>query len=725
MNVETPKPPAGGEARAPVDILTVVLLYAALAASWILFSDKAMEWLFSDPEHLLLAGTVKGWLFVAVTSLLLYRLLRRRSGHAAQAARPRGSRWRIATFLLLLTTVISALTAGAIGYTFDRHEGHGIAQLQAIADLKTRQIADWLDERRSDARFVQSSRFLAENYQRWRDAGDSASRDTLQERLEVIRKGNGFQAALLLDKQGALVWDSSGDPVALEPGLRAAARQAAADHQVSQFGPYCDAAGHLHLDFIAPLMAMGKHSPVVVLRANPSAYLNPILQVWPVPSASAETLLFRRDGDDVLYLNELRHVSGAAVKLRLPVAAKELLAAQVLRGEAKPGSLIAGVDYRGVPAVGMARAIPGTDWFLIAKLDKSELHAEAIKDSIWIGLTGLLVLFMGGVSVLLFRQRQELAFAQEISQAQADKLHALHLLAAIADSSSDAIFAKDMDDRFILFNRAAARMTGKAPEEVLGRDETALFPRERAEQLLADNRKVMASNRALTFQYDLNMLDGEHTFLTTKGPLHDPEGRIIGMYGFARDITEIKEAEDKVRILTQRITLATDAASIGIWDWDVKTDQWYATPIYSTMLGYDPEEGFSSRERWIERTHPDDRDAVSAKIRGVLAGDNAPYQYEARLRHADGSYRWLSVVGRIVEQDERGKASRMLGIRMDITERKLAESKLAEQIEELRRWHEVTLGREMRAMELKREVNELLTQAGQPPRYPSAEGDTE
>ena len=144
-----------------------------------------------------------------------------------------------------------------------------------------------------------------------------------------------------------------------------------------------------------------------------------------------------------------------------------------------------------------------------------------------------------------------------------------------------------------------------------------------------------------------------------------------------------ERAENETRLLTQRITLATDAAAIGIWDWNLITDQWYASPTYFTMLGYDAEAGLLDRRVWLERTHPEDRDAIAEKIQDVLAGKNTPYQYEARIRHADGSYRCVNVVGRVAERDENGKAIRMLGVRIDITERKQTETAL--QNEALRR----------------------------------------
>ncbi|MBI5430824.1 MAG: PAS domain S-box protein [Nitrosomonadales bacterium] len=138
-----------------------------------------------------------------------------------------------------------------------------------------------------------------------------------------------------------------------------------------------------------------------------------------------------------------------------------------------------------------------------------------------------------------------------------------------------------------------------------------------------------------------------------------------------------EQAENEASVLTQRLTLATNAAVIGIWDWHLKEDYWYASPTYFTMLGYEPEEGMLDRSVWLKRMHPEDRDAAAEKIRAALAGSEAPFQYEVRILHANGSYRWINTIGRIAEHDENGKASRILGVRLDITERKLAEESLS------------------------------------------------
>ena len=191
----------------------------------------------------------------------------------------------------------------------------------------------------------------------------------------------------------------------------------------------------------------------------------------------------------------------------------------------------------------------------------------------------------------------------------------------------------------------------------------------------------------------------------------DDQDRPLRAVGTCQDITERKQAELEVQLLKQRLTLATDAAAIGIWDWDITIDRWYATATYFTMLGYAAQEGYSERNFWLPRLHPDDRPAVAKKIDAVLAGSMAPYTYEARMQHADGSYRWVKVIGRVLATDGQGRATRMLGVRIDITEQKQAEIELRAAEQQLHSLVErLNTVREEEAKRIARELHDDLGQ---------------
>jgi PAS domain S-box-containing protein len=146
--------------------------------------------------------------------------------------------------------------------------------------------------------------------------------------------------------------------------------------------------------------------------------------------------------------------------------------------------------------------------------------------------------------------------------------------------------------------------------------------------------------------------------------------------GFTLDITDRKQTEEKLRISEERLRLTLEVAQIGTFDWDVRRDSFVVSPMYYSMLGYQPKDGPGDREEWLDRLHPDDRALVAEKIGSVLAKRADAYSYEARMRHADGDYRWLSVKAFNVECSDDGSVSRVLGVRLDITERKRNEEEL-------------------------------------------------
>ena len=148
-------------ARRQSAILSAVLLYAGFGSLWILLSDKVIEWLFDMPANVTLASVVKGWIFVAVTALVLYVLIRRVTGEGAPATPFAPSLRPLGWPLILFTLFIVTLTILSIAHTVGEWKREEASRLLVIADLKTRQIADWLQELQGDAEFAHSSTFFA------------------------------------------------------------------------------------------------------------------------------------------------------------------------------------------------------------------------------------------------------------------------------------------------------------------------------------------------------------------------------------------------------------------------------------------------------------------------------------------------------------------------------------------------------------------------------------
>lgn len=713
MNSDTPsrepRPSFGGA-------LLPTLLYAVFAALWILVSDRVVAWLFSDPAQVALASTLKGWLFVAVTSLLLFALLRRRGPEQAGVAPPPPAGFRFSWPLVVLMLGIAGVTAIAITHNFSHQRQVEEARLQAIADLKVRQIGDWLRERQGDAEFVQSSAYFAEQYALWVNEGRGQAGQRLQARLEQLRRNRGFGAVSVLDPAGRRRWGSSRAPHEVAPALAEAVAQSR-DGRVRRVGPYLGAAGQVRLDFVAPLTAADGATPFIVLHVDPAEWLYPMLQTWPVPSTSCETLLFRREGEQVQFLNELRHRQGTAVSLRLPLARKDMLSARVLRGEARPGELISGRDYRGMPVLGVARAVPGTDWYLLAKGDRSEIYAQARTSALWIGLSGMLALFITLAGLIMLRQRDQLAIAERTRRAEVERLRALKLLEAFANASTDAIYAKDLQGRYVLFNPAAEAMTGVPHGQVLGHGDDAVFPPETAARMRDEGLAILAEGKVWRGEKKL----GERDVEVIQSPLRDESGQVIGLFGIARDITERKRAEASLRESEARWIMAIDSAGHGVWDWSYATGKVFFSPAWKTMLGYAEDEVGDSLEEWSGRVHPADLSRCMAELERHFRGETETYICEHRMRCKDGSYKWILDQGRVVARDARGQPARLIGTHTDISPVKAAEAELrrkteelAERNAELERFNRATVGRELDMIELKKQVNALCGELGRP-----------
>ena len=543
-------------------IMRIVLLYAGFAALWILFSDQALEFMLLQPGGFMLANTVKGLLFVAVTSLLLFYLLLRFSTHetgkTAESELPRSAEkpahGLLYAGIFLLAVVFVLIGAVGIKQSRDSYREAAVRQLQAIAQLKVAQLEDWLNERHADLSVAASSPTFNTLFAQWLENRSPELRKRLENNLETFMSAYRYQDILICDAQGnILIHGGSDSSHSITDVLRdGIARSLASGETVmTDFHFMAEPMPrHAHLDFVAPLLMDGKPKKAeaaLILRSNVESSIFAYLATWPVPSKSAETVLFYQEGGNIHHLSPLKHRPEIIHSEPTPLTNRKLLAAQALASDYLPGDLIEGVDYRGMSVVGVAQPVPGTSWWLLAKINRDEIFSTAHRDALWIGIASLLTWLASATLAVLLLQRRELLHSQQQRYEQAKQLNALKLLSDIAHGSDDIIFAKDRQGRYLMFNRAASSLTGKAPEEIIGQDDSILLPPEQAALARANDQQVMEENRNITFEEVINSPEGLRHLLTIKGPLHSDDGRIIGVYGISRDITERKANEEKMR----------------------------------------------------------------------------------------------------------------------------------------------------------------------------------
>ncbi|MBD2665511.1 two-component hybrid sensor and regulator [Richelia sinica FACHB-800] len=143
------------------------------------------------------------------------------------------------------------------------------------------------------------------------------------------------------------------------------------------------------------------------------------------------------------------------------------------------------------------------------------------------------------------------------------------------------------------------------------------------------------------------------------------------------NVTTEKKAKEALQESETRFALAIEGTAVGIWDWDLVTNQVYLSSSWKSILGYTNEELPNSWKTWIQSIHPDDREQVMSALHDYLNNQIPIYEVEFRARHQDGSYRWISARGAAL-RTELGIPYRLSGSHIDITERKKLEEELRE-----------------------------------------------
>jgi hypothetical protein len=300
----------------------------------------------------------------------------------------RGARRSAASIALPL--ILAALCAGilAAGLFYARSQRRDMqaavaSELSSIADLKVQQILAWRRERIAD------SALLASEPLALAPAADQI-RFGFEKWLEAFRRLYGYLEVAVLNSDGSVRNAASEDlsAGAADPRVLALVQAALQSGQPAASDLKASASGSPYLDFVAPVLLNGAATGrAILLRLEASGFLYGLVESWPTPSASAECLLVRLEGNRVRYLNQPRYKSKKALEMTLPLRS-DLPAAMAVTGQE---GVHEGLDYRGVRVVGALRRIPGTPWALVAKVDAAEIYSPLNQRFIAIGLAvGLL-----------------------------------------------------------------------------------------------------------------------------------------------------------------------------------------------------------------------------------------------------------------------------------------------------------------------------------------------
>ena len=231
---------------------------------------------------------------------------------------------------------------------------------------------------------------------------------------------------------------------------------------------------------------------------------------------------------------------------------------------------------------------------------------------------------------------------------------------------SDIVYQTDISGNLVYANKSLEKATGMLLKNMINKPFLPLYTEDSQKVANDDYQRAIKGEPT---QSELTFKNGR-TFRYNDKPLTDSKGNIIGIFGMARDITERKKAEDKLKFAKERLNLVLECTKTGIWEWNIKTGEGFIDKNYCDILGYDQEDLDMNVDTWKELIHPDDIDSVMNKINKHFNNPNYVYSSEFRMKKKNGDWIWIMSKGKVVEQDSNGKPVRMIGINNDITERK-------------------------------------------------------
>ena len=281
-------------------------------------------------------------------------------------------------------------------------------------------------------------------------------------------------------------------------------------------------------------------------------------------------------------------------------------------------------------------------------------------------------LVLASAALLYWLLRRMLRVRQAIRAREAD-LVAEHrrtraLLDAIVTHSSDAIFAKDVEGRYLLFNGEAARLTGSTPQQALGNTDAVIFGESRARALREDDLRVMARDRPKPGVEGFDSPGGRLCFMTTKGAVRSETGEVIGMFGITRDVTARARADE----VAERWAQVFKSAGLGFALHDVSSNSFSeVNEAYARLHGYTADE---LRGRPILDVYaPEERGPMARRLAGI--DQSGQQSFEATHLHKDGR-RLPVLMGVTPVRDADGQVRSRFAYAIDYTEHKAAEIQL-------------------------------------------------
>ena len=467
---------------------------------------------------------------------------------------------KIFWYLFIIFLVLS-LGILLIGYLFYARQVAHIKrdkqnELAAILDLKIQQINNWREERQGDAYVLFTDQFLALRIKDYlQGKATPALKQEILNRMASLMVYQ-YQKIMLIGGQGEVELSYPQESTALDTYSKKLVAEAGQSKKIIFSDLYRDdVSKEICLSLCIPILTPGDKAlvGVILLKVDPHQFLYPLIQTWPTPSRTGETILLRRQGDEVVFLSDVRHQKASALTLRFPLDTPELDAARVARGVR---GVLDGRDYRGRPVLAAGDRIPNSPWFLLAKVDQQEILEPLAVLARETALLVLALVISSGLGLSYIWRNQQAAFYRRQFEIERDKAILAQRYAFLVKYANDIILLIDQDLRLLEANDRAVESYGYKRDELLRMSLQDLHPPE-DRPFLEEKLHQVAKSEGLLFETRQQGKKGIPFPVEISLNLLKIEGQKI-YQAIIRDVTERKQSEESLRHLTEQLLTAQE-----------------------------------------------------------------------------------------------------------------------------------------------------------------------
>jgi len=466
---------------------------------------------------------------------------------------------RVPLTLLLIFFIISVVlvSAGLSLYNIQKTEIKSsiYSSLESISNFKKDQIISWRNYRLNDAYEIQGNQSFINDVKTWYShKNDFVAKDRIVKWIETLSRDSNYYSIFLLDDKANLQLSWNGKEKLGQNALKSFKDAVETKKILVSDLHRAETYSQIHLDVMIPLVYRidGKEEVIglMMIRIDPSKFLYPLIQSLPSPSKTTETELIRREGNNALFLNELRFKKNTALQFKISLNDTLLPAAKAALGH---NGIFEGKDYRGINVLSNITQIPQTNWSMITKVDVDEIYTPLFERSRIIALFILVLIFLTAISVYLFWKNQQAKYYKTKYKLELEKKVLEKRYSYLMKNANDIILLINEGGKIIDANDRALSVYGYGREELLDLNVFDIRSEESGE-LVTKQMEDVRIRGGLIFETVHRKKDGSLFPVEVSSCLIEIENSIF-YQSIVRDITERKDSEQKLERLNRMYSL--------------------------------------------------------------------------------------------------------------------------------------------------------------------------